>query len=266
MKIHKHNLIMIDDKNGIDVVGKFLMQLNMGSKHSFEAKLHLMFLHSAFNLLSVEPLEELTGGYTQLLITFEGQDKIKSYELVKALRVSPVHELRYAMNGNEHLRFLFFPFEFKGQSNYIFVEYFKITRSPNIDDTNIIRDLTYQMYLKVRQKPEYYLSEEKKRDLLDLTTSMLQESQPDLKVTLEGLSPVYAEIIFSRRMDLGYTQAKLAEVAGVGLKTISRAEGGFDNLYTEIYNEIFHALKLSVRQVAEAIILIGEDEEALTLA
>ena len=95
---------------------------------------------------------------------------------------------------------------------------------------------------------------------------MLEESHPDLKETLEGLSPVYAEIIFALRLELGYTQANLAEVAGVGLKTISRAEGGFDNLSTEIYNKVFHTLNLGARQVAEGIILLGEDDHALTFA
>lgn len=106
----------------------------------------------------------------------------------------------------------------------------------------------------------------KKRNLLDFTTTMIKESHPDLKETLEGLSPIYARIIFARRIELGLTQTKLADKAGVGLKTISRAEGGFDNLSIDIYNKIFHALDLSVRQVAEGMILLGEDDHALTLA
>lgn len=103
------------------------------------------------------------------------------------------------------------------------------------------------------------------KDLLAMTTSMLKEGHPDLKETLDGLSPVYAKIIFSRRIALGYSQRELADIANVGQKTISRAEGGFDNLSIETYNKIFHALKLSVRDVAEAMIQLGIDEQAVTI-
>lgn len=92
------------------------------------------------------------------------------------------------------------------------------------------------------------------RNLLDMTTSMLKEGHPNLKESLKGLSPVYAKIIFSRRMKCGYSQQELAKKANTGLKTISRAEGGFDNLSTETYDKIFHALNLSIRDVAEAMI------------
>lgn len=98
-----------------------------------------------------------------------------------------------------------------------------------------------------------------------MTTSMLKEGHPDLKETLGGLSPVYAKIIFSRRVALGYSQKELSKLANVGQKTISRAEGGFDNLSTETYNKIFHALNLSVRDIAEAMIQLGIDEQAVTI-
>ncbi|MBP1969044.1 transcriptional regulator with XRE-family HTH domain [Virgibacillus natechei] len=42
------------------------------------------------------------------------------------------------------------------------------------------------------------------------------------------MSPVYAKVIFARRMGYGYSQQELAKKANIGLKTISRAEGGFD--------------------------------------
>ena len=159
MKKYQYNLIMIDDENGIDVVGNYLAQLNEESKYSTEAKLHLMFIQSAFNLLSVQPSEKLTDEYMELSITLNDEVRTKRYELIKPLRVSPIHELRYAMNGNEHLRFLFFPFEFKGQLNYIFVKAFMKTRVPRVDETNIMRDLTHKMYERVKLNPEDYLSD-----------------------------------------------------------------------------------------------------------
>ncbi|MCJ7842309.1 hypothetical protein MUB24_15680 [Lederbergia sp. NSJ-179] len=157
MNINEHKLIMINDENDEDVVGGFLNKLYEESKQSQDAKLHLMFLQSAFNLLSVQSLENLINTRSELTITFNGEERTKHYHLVKPLRVIPIYELRYAMNGNKHLRFLFFPFEFKGQSHYVFVKCFVKTRVPNVDETDIMRDLTYQMYKRVKENPEYYL-------------------------------------------------------------------------------------------------------------
>ncbi|MEB6549660.1 hypothetical protein MXL46_11240 [Heyndrickxia sporothermodurans] len=157
MNIKEHNLIMINDENGEDVVGDFLNHLYQKSKESDEAKLHLMFLNSAFNLLSVQPLDTLIKRRTEITITFNGEQRTRRYHLVKPLRVIPIYELRYAMSGNEHLRFLFFPFEYKDQSNYVFVKCFIKTLDPNIDETDRMRDLTYQMYERVKENPELYL-------------------------------------------------------------------------------------------------------------
>lgn len=102
-------------------------------------------------------------------------------------------------------------------------------------------------------------------DLLQMTTNLLKKEHPDLKGTLDGLSPIYAKIIFSRRVAIGHSQKELAKIAGVGQKTISRAEGGFDNLSTETYDKIFRALDITVREVAEAMIQLGMDEQAVTI-
>ncbi|MFC5591592.1 hypothetical protein ACFPRA_22155 [Sporosarcina soli] len=157
MNINKHNIITILDENNQDVVGEFLSQLSQESQSSEEAKLHLMFLQSAFNLLSVQPLENLINTMSEITITFNGFPRTKRYELVKPLKVVPIYELRYAMNRNEHLRFLFFPYLYKEASNYVFVKYFKKTLVPNVDETDIMRDLTNEMYKRVKLNPEYYL-------------------------------------------------------------------------------------------------------------
>ncbi|MBW8352054.1 hypothetical protein K0H71_21870 [Bacillus sp. IITD106] len=60
--------------------------------------------------MSVQPLDTLINSMTELTITFNGEERTRRYHLVKPLRVTPIYELRYAMNGNEHLRVLFFPF------------------------------------------------------------------------------------------------------------------------------------------------------------
>jgi len=92
---------------------------------------------------------------------------------------------------------------------------------------------------------------------------MIKKEHQDLREVLDGLSPVYAKIIFSCRIANGYSQKELAEVAGVGKKTITRAEDGFENLSTETYNKIFHALNLSIREVAEAMIQLDVNEKAV---
>lgn len=101
---------------------------------------------------------------------------------------------------------------------------------------------------------------------MNLADSLLTEAHSDLKESLEGLSPVYAKIIFARRMEIGFSQKELSEQAGIGLKAVSRAEGGFDNLSTETYDKIFRALDLRIRDVAEAMIQLdaAADEQAAT--
>lgn len=106
----------------------------------------------------------------------------------------------------------------------------------------------------------------KAKNLLNMTTSLLKEGHPDLKESLEGLSRVYAKIIFARRLQCGYSQQELANKADVGLKTISRSEGGFDNLSTETYDKIFRALDMSVRDVAEAMIQLKASDDELAAA
>lgn len=96
---------------------------------------------------------------------------------------------------------------------------------------------------------------------------MLQESSPELKETLEGLAPIYAQIIFLNRVEQGYSQKELAEKAKVGLKTISRAEGGYDNLSTETYTKIFKVLNLSIQDIAKAMLELnaGKNDHAATI-
>lgn len=157
MEINIHNILTINDENDVDSVGDFLETLREEAKTFPEAKMHLLFIERAFSLLSSQPLESLLHRRTTLTITIDGSPRTKSYELVKLLGVNPVYELRYAKNGNRHIRLLFFPYEYNGQSNYVFVKCFVKTKVPPVDETDKMRDLTYQMYLKVCQNPQDYL-------------------------------------------------------------------------------------------------------------
>lgn len=88
----------------------------------------------------------------------------------------------------------------------------------------------------------------KPRNLLD---GQLTAGHSDLEEKLYGLGAVYGKIIFASRMEKGLTQRELAEKAGVGLKTVTRAEGGSDNLGTLTYENLFRALDLNTTAVAE---------------
>jgi len=157
MGFNTHNILVIRDENDADSVGDFIETLAIKSENDREAKMHLLFIDQAFSLLSNQPIETLVNNRTTMTITIDGQKRTKSYTLVKPLRVVPIYELRYALDGNEHIRFLFFPFVYEGQSNYIFVKCFKKTRIPPVDETDVMRDLAYQMYLKIRRNPQIYL-------------------------------------------------------------------------------------------------------------
>lgn len=75
-----------------------------------------------------------------------------------------------------------------------------------------------------------------------LKTSDLVAKHPELEEQLHGLGSLYGKIIFACRMEQGLTQKELADKASIGLKTITRAEGGFENLGTTTYNAILRAL------------------------
>lgn len=61
------------------------------------------------------------------------------------------------MNGNEQLRFLFFPLAFDGNLHYVFVKFFRKTQKPPVDETNQMRDLAYKMYKVILQDSKQYL-------------------------------------------------------------------------------------------------------------
>ncbi len=154
--VYNRAIIAIADENEQELVSEFMEQLAEESLHSFEAKMHYLFIQRAFELLSITPLEHLLQS-TELTIKIDGQYRTKRYQIVKPLRVEPIYELRYAMNGNEHLRFTFFPFNYNGSDSYIFVKVFKKTRIPPINETDKMRDLTFEMFKKVSQEPKLYL-------------------------------------------------------------------------------------------------------------
>lgn len=152
-------IIAIADENEQELVADFLTQLDEESLTSVNAKTDRLFIQKAFDLLNVTPLNKLQD-YTEITILVDGQARTKRYEIIKPLGIKPIYELRYAMNENEHIRFIFFPFLYKGVESYVFVKVFKKTLIPPVDETNTMRDLTYQMFLRVYKEPKLYLEGE----------------------------------------------------------------------------------------------------------
>lgn len=81
------------------------------------------------------------------------------------------------------------------------------------------------------------------KNLLNITNLVLKH--PEVEKQLHGLGAVYGKVIFAARMEQGLTQIELAEKAQVDLITITKAEGGFENLGTVTYNNLFNALNLT---------------------
>ena len=159
MKLHE--IITIEDENNQDMIGMYMDMLLTESITSEKAKVHYTFLQKIFEELALGNLETLCAEKTQLDITVNGQPYTKKYEIVKPLRKAPVYELRYGLSGNEHLRLLFFPFTFENISYYLFVKVVVKTLIPNVNETNAMRDLTFNVYLDVKKNPKKYLEAEK---------------------------------------------------------------------------------------------------------
>jgi len=104
----------------------------------------------------------------------------------------------------------------------------------------------------------------KGRDLLN--NAKLIETHPDLQETFNGISAIFGNIIFSKRMELGYTQNELAIKARVSLKTIARAEGGSSNLGADSYERIFRTLRLSPFEIGLLMTQLSTDEHTAALA
>lgn len=156
----RHNIITMIDETGSDPVGDYLDELELSSLTNEEDKVHRTFLQLALERLADGDLEVLCREMTQLDIIINGRPRTKRYQLIKLLGRIPIYELRYGMNRNEHLRLLFFPFQYKNQSFFVFTKVVIKTLIPNVDTTNQMRDLTHALYLKVMQNPKQYLEVE----------------------------------------------------------------------------------------------------------
>jgi transcriptional regulator with XRE-family HTH domain len=81
------------------------------------------------------------------------------------------------------------------------------------------------------------------RDLNELGNELV-ERMPDLEPTVQGMSEVFADIVFSYRVRNKLTQKQLADLANVAPKTIHRIEGGSGGITDTTYQKVFDALDI----------------------
>lgn len=68
---------------------------------------------------------------------------------------------------------------------------------------------------------------------------------PEVREYLESFSVVVGNLVQARRIQMGLTQAQLANLAGTKQATISKVEAAKENVTMDTLNRIFSALRLS---------------------
>jgi len=71
------------------------------------------------------------------------------------------------------------------------------------------------------------------------------EKIPEVNEYLQKFSVIIGDLILARRLQLGLTQKKLAQLAGTTQATISRIEAGDEGGKAGTLNHVFRVLKLS---------------------
>lgn len=104
-------------------------------------------------------------------------------------------------------------------------------------------------------------------DLLQHLKNNMYQHHPQTKGHFEKISFQYSKVIFAKRIHLGFTQRKLAELSGVSLKTITRIEAGSTNVTVDSFEKVFDALEMTIQEVSKAIVEMNEadDETVATI-
>jgi DNA-binding XRE family transcriptional regulator len=82
-----------------------------------------------------------------------------------------------------------------------------------------------------------------RQDFLDLKAKVRTIS--GMSDYLDSYSVVIGNLVFARRMQLGYTQSQLAELSGTNQAHISLIEAGADSITAKVLNRVFRVLKLA---------------------
>ncbi|MCD9020204.1 helix-turn-helix domain-containing protein [Cohnella silvisoli] len=81
------------------------------------------------------------------------------------------------------------------------------------------------------------------QDFADLKAEV--RKLPGMGDYLDSYSVVIGNLVFARRMQMGYTQTKLAELSGTNQAHISRIEAGDESITAKVLNNVFRVLKLA---------------------
>lgn len=80
----------------------------------------------------------------------------------------------------------------------------------------------------------------------------LVKKAPQLEFDIFGFSVLMGKIVFAYRLREGFTQAQLAELAGISPKTVHRIEGGSGNITSATYTSVFKVLNITSKELGEA--------------
>lgn len=86
-------------------------------------------------------------------------------------------------------------------------------------------------------------------NLLDM--SKLLKMHPDLFDFFYGDAAKVGEMIFAKRMDLGWTQRELASKANIDFQTITLIEGGSVMLSENVYKKLYKVLAITMEEQEE---------------
>jgi len=81
------------------------------------------------------------------------------------------------------------------------------------------------------------------QDFADLKQEVRQ--LPGMAEYLDSYSVVVGNMVFARRMQMGLSQSKLAELAETTQARISEIEAGADSVTSKVLNRVFRVLKLA---------------------
>ncbi|MBM7839431.1 transcriptional regulator with XRE-family HTH domain [Alkalihalobacillus xiaoxiensis] len=84
------------------------------------------------------------------------------------------------------------------------------------------------------------------KDLNQLGKELSEHSSETTIRKTDSLSNVFANAIFSSRLDNGMTQKELADLSGVSTKTIHCVEAGDNGVSIKTYEKIFKSLGVMI--------------------
>lgn len=92
-------------------------------------------------------------------------------------------------------------------------------------------------------------------DLFKLGMKLLKEiPNSELQEKFYGVSGVYSRLVFANRIDKGFTQQELADLARVDITTIYRIEGGYDGVAKMDLDNVFAVLEITPEDIKSGMV------------